>query len=95
MIITQYHIKKIHTGLLLDLPDWSIRLTIEPTWFDRIFMARCFPETRTLFGNYNSWKWTDENLQVGFFWRWWANAVLARHDKTKEEATYVNCSIIQ
>lgn len=89
MIIKEYRIKRIAEPEDDPINQWQIQLTLEPCWFERNFMGRIFPESRTLVGSCSNWHWGDGE-PADYFWRWWAfSAVRSRIDKAGG-ATYVN-----
>lgn len=88
MMIKEYKILPIAESIDNPLHMWEIQLTLEPTWLERVLMAKVFSETKILTGSCTIWRWGDGTL-AGYFWRLWAHNAIRRHNKSGG-TTYVN-----
>jgi hypothetical protein len=85
MIITEYKIEK-----LPEHDEWVITVSLEPTWFDRTFMGKIFPEKKEFHGSVSTWRLKDGS-PVPYFWRWWAFAAITRHLHSGKDISNVSC----
>lgn len=88
MMVKEYRITHLADPDEDPINQWQIQISLEPTWIERHFMGKIFPERRTIVGSCTTWLWGD-GKRAGYFWSLWAHQAVLRHGKTGG-ATYVN-----
>lgn len=58
-------------------------MTLEPTWFERTFSGKYFPEKRELIGSCSNWIWSTGE-RAGYLWRYWAHCAWSKHINSME-----------